>query len=194
MRLGRFTVTGGFVLLWGFMVFLGEGRLLALCLATALTHELGHLAAVWLCGGQVETIELNAAGAVIRLGRKKPLSYPREIACVLAGPFASLACALIFCFINVTIASAAAGMCLVQGAFNLLPAQGLDGGRALLLYLESREHPRASVIVRVTTVCAALALTAFCAAAFVYGGGFMTLCVAAFALTAMLGGIETRYL
>ncbi|MCL2030326.1 MAG: M50 family metallopeptidase [Oscillospiraceae bacterium] len=194
MRLGRVTVTGGFVLVWGIMVYLDAGRIAALCLLTALLHEAGHLLFLLLCGGRLRSAELNASGAVIRT-QPGQLSYKREIACVLAGPAASLAAALLFALggdrINFAFAPARdglAGLCLLQGAFNLLPARGLDGGRALRLMLEHRQSPRTETVVRWATLIAVWAAAAFTAAAFALGGySPAALMIGALAVLSMIG-------
>ena len=192
MRLGRVTITGGFVLVWGIMVYLDAGRVPALCLLTALLHEAGHLFAVLLCGGRVRSAELNASGAVIRAF---PLSYGREILCVLMGPAASLACALLFAlwgdriqFGFAVTQDSLAGLCLIQGAFNLLPARGLDGGRALRLFLENRQSPRTETVTRLATLASVWTAAAFTALAFVRGGySPVALALGALAVVSMIG-------
>lgn len=189
MRIGRVTVRGGFVLLWGIMIYLDAGRVPVLCVLTALLHEAGHLIAVWLCGGRVASVELNVSGAVITLSDRHALSYGKEILCVLAGPLVSLAGALIFCLLGDTMSEAYAvsGLCLLQGAFNLLPASGLDGGRALSLVLNGREYAHTDKVLRITTLCSAWAMALLCAAAFVgFGYNAALPVMLAFSLMAML--------
>ena len=189
MRFGRVTVTGGFVLVWGFTVYLGAGAELALCVLTALLHEAGHFLAVWLWGGGLESVELNASGATIR-ARAERLTYGREILCVLAGPAASLTAALLFALWSDTIpfGLTASGLCLMQGLFNLLPARGLDGGRALRLALESRRSVCTERVTRLASYVSVWIVSALTAVAFARGGyDWIVLGIGALAVTAMLG-------
>ena len=93
-------------------------------LLAAAGHELGHLAALRLCGARAERIRLGFGDARIETGF---LGWRAELLCALAGPAVNLA------------AFAAAGerfpvfaaVSLLLGLFNLLPIPPLDGGRML---------------------------------------------------------------
>jgi len=90
-------------------------------LFAASVHELFHLAALWLLGGQVIQLRLGICGAkIVTL----PMSRGREVLCALAGPVGS--------FTLLALAShypLAALFGFMQGAYNLLPIYPLDGGR-----------------------------------------------------------------
>lgn len=121
---------------WGFAALIvlallgGAGPALPPVLLAAACHELGHLSALRLAGARVERLRLNAFGAEIRADTRR-LSYPREIACTLAGPAVNLALALLLA--RLTGHFTAAGSNLVLGCFNLLPIPALDGGRMFFL-------------------------------------------------------------
>ena len=190
MRIGRLTVQGGFVLLWGVLIYVEQWRLLLYCSLAALLHELGHGLAVALCGGRIEGLELNAQGAVLRLSGAKVMGYGREIFCCLAGPGMSLLCALLFSRFCDIIPNTMplAGLCLLQGLFNLLPAAGLDGGAALRLGLEVRESPYTERALRVGTLVSALAVAAVFGAAFALSGrNWLFVLAGGSAVTAVLG-------
>ena len=125
---------------WGFAALIvlallgGAGPALPPVLLAAACHELGHLSALWLAGARVERLRLNAFGAEIRADTRR-LSYPREIACTLAGPAVNLALALLLA--RATLHFTAAGANLVLGCFNLLPIPALDGGHILFLVIST---------------------------------------------------------
>ena len=113
------------------------GRVLPVVLLAAVCHELGHLAALRLAGGRVEEFRLTAFGARISCDTRY-LYYGRELLCVLAGPGVNLLMGV--CLARVG-AYTAAGAHVLQGCFNLLPAAGLDGGRALHLLVSWLAEP-----------------------------------------------------
>lgn len=114
---------GGFWIVLGLMALLFPARLLAGLVLAAAVHELGHILALRLTGGQVRRLTLHAAGA--RLDTD-PMTPGREAICALAGPAAG---ALTVLARRVFPELALAG--LVQTAFNLIPVYPLDGGRAV---------------------------------------------------------------
>ena len=95
---------------------------LAMLLA-ALFHELCHVLAVRLLGGEFRSMHIRFGGAVIETGALTP---GRALLCCLAGPLGGMCLVLLAGFIP-RIAVCA----LVQTCFNLLPICPLDGGRAI---------------------------------------------------------------
>ena len=149
---------------WGFAALIvlallgGAGPALPPVLLAAACHELGHLSALRLAGARVERLRLNAFGAEIRADTRR-LSYPREIACTLAGPAVNLVLALLLA--RATLHFTAAGANLVLGCFNLLPIPALDGGRALHLLVSWLWEPlTADAVSRRVGLGCALLLTA----------------------------------
>ena len=127
IRLGRVEITGGCLLLLAWLNYLDRDLLLPMALASCGAHELGHVAAVRLLGGNVKQLRLTAVGAELVLDRAQ--GYWQEGVSVLAGPGANLLLALACCGSGRWMAFA--GLNLALALFNLLPAGTLDGGRAL---------------------------------------------------------------
>ncbi len=121
----RLSITPGFWLLAALVWLLEPGLLLPAALAAA-CHELGHCAALGLLGNAPARLKLSAAGA--ELTPKRPLSYALELPAALAGPGASVLCALLAARWGFYLF---AGLSLALGLFNVLPILPLDGGRAL---------------------------------------------------------------
>lgn len=122
-------------------VLAGAGPVLPVVLASALGHELGHLAALRAAGARVTRVRLTAFGAEI-FADTRYLSYPREILCTLAGPAVNLALAVVLA--RAAGNFEAAGANLLLGCFNLLPVPALDGGRALHLLVSWLWDPAAA--------------------------------------------------
>lgn len=96
------------------------------CIA-ALSHELGHCCAVYLCGGTVHRFNIRGSGAQIQASG---LTINREIICLLAGPFTGLLLLLLYRWFPII---AVCG--LYQSIYNLLPIYPLDGGKILKLII-----------------------------------------------------------
>ncbi len=120
----RLELRPGFVALACLAFYLWPGRVFRAYLLLCLLHELGHLAALAVCGVPVERIRLGALGAVIGTG---PCPHRDEALCALAGPAVNLAAFL-------ALRRSCPGPALLSLALalcNLLPVYPLDGGRAL---------------------------------------------------------------
>ena len=114
----------GFVTLACLACYLLPGRVFWTWTLLCALHELGHLAALALCGVRVERVRLRALGAVIETNH---CSHSAEAICALAGPAVSL-----FAFWALRRAlPGAALISLLLGICNLLPVWPLDGGRVL---------------------------------------------------------------
>lgn len=131
-------------LVWALWILLLPLKWLLAAAAAACSHELCHLAAVYLLGGRVFRVTVGPFGAVIDT---EGIGGAREGLCALAGPAGSL---LLVCLIH---KFPMLGLCgLVQGIFNLLPIYPMDGGRALLWLLEVRWPNQAGKIAGFTEI------------------------------------------
>lgn len=97
-------------------------------LLAAVVHELCHMAAIRLTGGEIWEVRIRGSGAVIETA---PMTPGRELLCSLAGPAGGLGLLFFARWIPCTAVCA-----LVQSLYNLLPFFPLDGGRALRCGLE----------------------------------------------------------
>lgn len=136
MRIGRVEVTVGFLLLAAWLNYLDRQAIVPLALLACGLHELGHYGAIRWMGGSIRQLRLTAVGAEMELSSS--LGYWQEAVAALAGPGANLLLALIFC--RWQWGQIFAGLNLVLGCFNLLPAGGLDGGRLLFCLLASMSN------------------------------------------------------
>lgn len=178
LRWGKLEAGWGFAVLAVLTLLAGAGEVLSVAVLSALCHELGHLSALRLAGARVEKVRLTAFGAEIRADTRR-LSYPREIACTLAGPAVNLLLALIFA--RLAGSYVAAGANLLLGCFNLLPVPALDGGRALHLLVSWLFDPMAAdrACRRIGLGCALLLTAAALTLTVRYHGGLFLLLGAA---------------
>ena len=123
-------------------------------------HELGHLVAMRLAGCAPRSIRLVPASVQItRPFCPKPQA---EIGIALAGPGANLCAALtallLYFQTGRTVGLPSALLHTLVGAFNLLPAAGLDGGTVLRTWLLRRCSPAhtAHILQAFTLLTAAL--------------------------------------
>ena len=113
------------VLLSG-LYFLLPLRWCARLALTVTVHELGHVAALILCGAQVCGLRMEGCGLVLRC--TPPEGALRTVTAALAGPAAGTG---LFCILRGLGYIACAELSLLFSCVNLLPVLPLDGGRAL---------------------------------------------------------------
>ena len=121
-----FEVRPGAVVLLSGLYFLLPLRWCARLALTVTVHELGHVAALILCGAQVCGLRMEGCGLVLRC--TPPEGALRTVTAALAGPAAG---AGLFCILRGLGDTACAELSLLFSCVNLLPVLPLDGGRAL---------------------------------------------------------------
>lgn len=153
----------------------GAGNVMPYVLGAAACHELGHLAVLALFRVPVSAIWLAPMGAVIVAPGQEQLSYGRDLAATLAGAGTNLLTGLAAARLGDAYLFAGANILLA--AYNLLPLEGLDGGRALRLLLSWLWEPITAQRICQRVNCIALALLVGGAAALVLstGGGVFLL-------------------
>lgn len=146
-------------------------------LLCAALHEIGHIAVLYLCGGKVVRLSFLPCGMEICMS---PLSYRRETAVALAGPFTNLLCAFFFYLAapNGAFFLFCTDCSVFLALFNLLPLYGFDGARVLknLAFL-CLPYDKA---IKIQTVAEPLFLVLFavlCGAVCIYSGFNLSLCV-----------------
>lgn len=141
-------------------------------LAAIFAHELSHIAAIHLCGGTIDLIDIRAFGIRVNVPELRLMSYKREIIIAAAGPLAGIlaaSCAAATAkILNIETPDYFIGVNLVITAINLIPVYPLDGGRialsALLLLFSVRFAYTVSYILTILSVSVLFALCAATAA------------------------------
>ncbi len=135
----RFLCTVPFCVLISGMLLLDVTGYMLLSLLAVVTHELGHLVAMWRLRSAPGEVRLSVYGVTIF---KNPYSRPvQELWVAAAGPLANLLFALVLFGVYLLWPVERVGVFglihLVVAGFNLLPARGLDGGTLLLAGLQT---------------------------------------------------------
>lgn len=123
----RWDISAAAVLLFALIYFFDGAGLVSALLPAVIAHELGHAAALRLCGARLRRVSVGIFG--IEMDYSGRLGVGRTLASVAAGPLAGLIYAVAVCSTRSAFwrLSGAVSFCL--SAFNLLPALPLDGGR-----------------------------------------------------------------
>ncbi len=159
--------------------------------AFALIHESAHLLTLKIMGGGVNTLSLRGMG--MRL-ETTFLSYPKEIATALAGPFINaVLCAVFFCFTYFNFNKELL-FCAVSNlaifCVNILPIYPLDGGRALYCALALKTE-RAGIITKTVSVIFLLPLAVLSVIILIKSGFNLSLVIICIYLAVMLIGVKT---
>lgn len=127
-------VTPSFWVLFALLLLTGENsRMLLLCFVACTAHELGHLMAACCLRLRVKKLTVSAMGLILDIPRT--CSYLGEFFLAASGPIASFLFAGLVSRLEGEGSALLAGISLMQGCFNLLPVQPLDGGEMLRVLL-----------------------------------------------------------
>ena len=121
-----FDVRPGAVVLLAGLYFLLPLRWCVRLVLAVTVHELGHVAALMLCGAEIYGLRMEACGLALRCA--SPEGAVRTIAAALAGPAAGVG---LFYILRGVGYPEGADLSLLYACVNLLPVLPLDGGRAL---------------------------------------------------------------
>ena len=163
----KITVSFWFLAAISFFLLYERAALFFYFAAPILVHELGHIAALYLCGGKISKIDLRIFG-IDMCPNTQRLSYPREIFVIMAGIICNLLTAgLLFLQRGQTMRSMLLiAVNLAVAGFNLLPIGNLDGGALLRLIGERLGESRKMQIIA-RGVSFALLLPLFVAAFYI---------------------------
>ena len=139
----------------GVLIYFLPGRSILFLLLPIIFHELGHLLALFLFHYRIEELRVEISGLCIRYSGV--CSAWKEAAAALAGPLAGLiyACAAVGLGQDGEIT---AGISLLLSAFNMIPAQPLDGGRIAAALLDPLSAGRLGLVSAVLTAAMGLIL------------------------------------
>ena len=142
------------------LLFTGFRETLLWSLLAALLHEGGHLLVMVLCGIPPRQVQFCPFGVVITEGAGVRRGYGKDALVALGGPAANGLAALSgFCLSGTDSLFFLANT--VLGLFNLLPAESLDGGRAVNALLCLRLLPeKAEKLTFFLSLCVILPVTA----------------------------------
>ena len=147
-------------MLFALMYFFDGSGVVSALVPAALAHELGHILALRICGRRLTRISIGPTGAQIDYAPR--LEGVKCIACLLAGPMAGLAYALVSCTLGGAFLCMSGAVSFLLSAFNLLPILPLDGGRIVGVLLPERE----ALAVSLTAALLLLAVGALIAVRF----------------------------
>lgn len=141
MKRRRFSldVRPGAVALLAGLYFLLPLRWCARLVLAVTVHELGHVAALALCGTEIYGLRMEACG--LALCCALPEGAMRTIVAALSGPAAGVG---LFCILRGLGYPEGADLSLLYACVNLLPVLPLDGGRALYTAVAALAGERAA--------------------------------------------------
>ena len=119
----KFRIGADVCILLAMMLLILPLRWIFAAVIAGAVHEISHWLAVVFCGNKIYAVKIGRSGAVMDAGILGPW---QQIFCLLAGSVGGL---LLLTFVGWFPRIAVCGA--IQGLYNLLPLETLDGGKAL---------------------------------------------------------------
>ena len=183
IRIGKAEIHIWFVLLFAVGLFFNFIQILVIAYAITAVHELAHIILAKSCKVKVDGVEILPFGITMRLSKNYITNTYDEIKIALAGPLSNFLIAyFIYGFYNGYYKEYIITASLIMGAFNLLPALPLDGGRVMrALLVERFGHIRAATVaIYVTNIMAIFIIAAGLYAIYATGFNFSFLLIGGF--------------
>lgn len=132
----KIKVKFSFLLFNALLFMFRDIRLISAFYIACISHEIGHIAALKLTGGELKSIELSSSG--IKMFASPCCSVRDGIFVLMSGPAVNLLlyAVLVLCGVRGLLPV----FNLAEGLFNLLPYSMLDGGAVLNLIAEGSVH------------------------------------------------------
>lgn len=130
----------------------------ALCIASSVLHELGHIAALKIAKSAPQKMKIGPGGMKLTDNLLLGKSYKKDITVALSGPainiISFILLYLLWKIFNQNVLLMWSAVSLVIGLFNLLPIAPLDGGRILysLICMISSPITAHKVITIISTI------------------------------------------
>lgn len=131
-----------FFIVWLFFILLDKSTYVLYVFLSAVAHETAHISMYFICGADIDKIEILPFGIGVNLKNSISISCLNEIICALSGPAANIIFALLLFFIPASLHIKGIAFLiscnLTIAAINLVPIMPLDGGRALYFLLSDK--------------------------------------------------------
>ena len=132
----RWEISAGAALLFSLLFFLDSSGVVSALFPAALTHELGHLAALTCCRCRLTRVRITLTGA--QLDYAPEPEGAKKLLCIVSGPLAGFLYAFAACSVGGGFWQLSGSVSFLLSVFNCLPILPLDGGRIAAALLPER--------------------------------------------------------
>lgn len=149
----EYNIKFSFLVFNAIIFLLKDSKIIMDFYAVCLIHEIGHLIAIKITGGKIESVVFSGTGVIIT-----PIKNPKyELFIMLAGVSANLIVYFILsiCGVSGTFHT----LNLITAIYNILPYKQLDGGASLCILIEGTPNERiANIILTIIKIIFSLLL------------------------------------